>query len=98
MKNLPSFGHLKLTKSLSRLNSSLECSMIRKFALLLFTFFATLPIAWGQNGSGADFMESIGKMYVVVAVIVVIFLGLIIYLVRIDRKVSKLENQIKDND
>lgn len=43
-----------------------------------------------------DFMRSMGKMYVVVAVIVAIFIGIVIYLFSMDRKLTKLENQIID--
>jgi hypothetical protein len=39
----------------------------------------------------ADAMRENGKIYVVVAVIVTIFAGIIFYLVRLDRKISKLE-------
>ena len=39
----------------------------------------------------ADTMRSNGKIYVVIAVILTILLGLILYLVRLDRKISKLE-------
>jgi hypothetical protein len=41
----------------------------------------------------ADAMHSNGKIYVVVAVLLVIFFGFILYLIRIDRKVSKLEKE-----
>ncbi len=34
-----------------------------------------------------------GKIYVVVAVVVTILLGLVIYLVSLDRKISRLEKQ-----
>ncbi|MEO7176704.1 MAG: CcmD family protein [Saprospiraceae bacterium] len=46
---------------------------------------------------GADYSRSIGKIYVVVAVILVIFLGIVIYLISLDRKISKLEKRI-DNE
>ncbi|HEY0678666.1 MAG TPA: CcmD family protein [Chitinophagaceae bacterium] len=39
----------------------------------------------------ADALRSSGKIYVVVAVVVTILLGLFIYLFRLDRKISKLE-------
>ena len=39
----------------------------------------------------ADTLHANGKIYVVVIVLSIIFTGIIIYLVRIDRKVSKLE-------
>jgi cytochrome bd-type quinol oxidase subunit 2 len=42
----------------------------------------------------ADKMRANGKIYVVVAVILTIFAGIIIYLIRLDRKMSRLENNI----
>ena len=44
-----------------------------------------------------DFMRSTGKIYVVVAVILVILLGLFFYLIRMDKNLTKLENQINRN-
>lgn len=41
----------------------------------------------------ADVMRSNGKIYVVVAVILTIFAGIILYLIRLDRKITKLEKQ-----
>jgi hypothetical protein len=36
-------------------------------------------------------MRHNGKIYVVVSVILIIFIGLILYLVRLDRKISRIE-------
>ncbi|MEI6748111.1 MAG: CcmD family protein [Bacteroidales bacterium] len=36
------------------------------------------------------------KLFIVIASLVTIFAGLIIYLFSLDRKISKLEKQIKD--
>lgn len=41
----------------------------------------------------ADAMRSNGKIYVVIAVILTILAGLILYVVRLDRKISKLEKE-----
>ena len=57
----------------------------------MFSLFAFAQSAVTQQAEPADFMRSIGKIYVVVAVIVVIVIGLFIYLVNLDRKISKLE-------
>jgi hypothetical protein len=38
-------------------------------------------------------MRSNGKIYVVVAVMLIIMLGLLFYVVRIDRKITKLEEK-----
>jgi uncharacterized protein HemX len=44
----------------------------------------------------ADGMRSDGKIYVVVAIALVILLGLVGYLFLLDRKVTKVENQFKN--
>jgi CcmD family protein len=43
----------------------------------------------------ADAFRADGKIYVVVAVISVVVIGLIAYLFSLDKKVSKLEKEIK---
>lgn len=45
-----------------------------------------------------DFMRSTGKIYVVVAVLVVIFLLIIGYLIVLDRKIKKLENNLPNEE
>lgn len=57
---------------------------------LLFCLFF-IPHAISQEIEMADLMRSNGKIYVVVAVIAIIFIGLMIYLFKIDKRVSKLE-------
>lgn len=49
-----------------------------------------------QDIEMADQMRSSGKIYVVVAVIVTIFTGIIIYLINLDKKISKLEKEVKN--
>jgi uncharacterized integral membrane protein len=46
----------------------------------------------------ADQMRSEGKIYVVVAVILTVLTGLILYLLILDRKVNKLEKMIGKKD
>lgn len=48
------------------------------------------------QSEGGDFMRETGKIYVVVAVIIAMFIGIIIYLISLDRKLTKLEDQIKN--
>ncbi len=43
----------------------------------------------------ADTMRSSGKIYVVIAVILTILFGLIMYVVRLDRKITRLEQSGK---
>ena len=51
----------------------------------------------GNTADMADMMRSNGRIFVVVAVVVavvvVILIGLILYLVRLDKKISKLEKE-----
>lgn len=53
--------------------------------LILFSF-----IAQAQSPM-ADLMKENGKIYVVIAVMLTILAGLVLYLVRLDRKITKLE-------
>lgn len=46
--------------------------------------------------SGQDFLRSTGKIYVVVAVICLLFLGIVLFLVRLDSKISKLEQKLNN--
>jgi len=68
--------------------------MIKRFFLLSFSLLWSY-VLFAQNM--ADEMRSNGKIYVVVAVLVTIFIGIVIYLIRLDRKISKLEKESKLN-
>lgn len=46
----------------------------------------------------SDFMNSMGKMYVVVAVVALILIGIFGYMFYIDRKLTRLENKFKRNN
>ena len=43
----------------------------------------------------ADVMHENGKIYVVVGVLAIILIGMFVYLISLDRKVSKLEKELK---
>lgn len=63
---------------------------------LLITLFILLPALWasaqgGDTPADATGMRAEGKIYVVLAVAVTILLGLIIYIIRLDRKITRLE-------
>lgn len=60
--------------------------------LLLFLFAFTTTFAQQNNTvEMADALRSSGKIYVVVAIIAIVFIGLAIYLFAIDRRLKKLE-------
>ena len=61
--------------------------------LLLILITATLTKAQTPEPEMADVLRANGKLYVVVAVLTTILVGTIIYLIRIDRKITKLEKK-----
>jgi len=63
--------------------------------ILLGLLLIINPTLFAQDAQMADTMRSEGKIYVVVAIILVIFFGLITYLMLTDRKISKLEKRLK---
>ena len=64
---------------------------------LIFLQFALLQTLSAQ-GDNADFMRSNGKIYVVFAVIIAMFIGILLFLIFIERKLTKLENQITNDE
>ncbi len=79
--------------------SQLDKPMRAIFYLFLFTLVTNVNLFAQQSVveevAMADQMRADGKIWVVVAVISVVFAGIIVFLVNIDRKVSKLEKQLK---
>ena len=65
---------------------------MKAFFTLLLTVLSTAILSAQEEVPMADTMRSEGKIYVVVAVALVILLGLVGYLFTIDRKVSRIEN------
>lgn len=49
-----------------------------------------------QHESSPDFMRSTGKIYVVAAVTIVILLSIFVYLILLDRKITRLEKRHKN--
>jgi hypothetical protein len=70
---------------------------ISKYLVLGLTASLFFLQVFSQNQAGqvemADGMRQSGKIYVVIAVILTILAGLIFYLVRLDRKISRLEKE-----
>lgn len=52
---------------------------------------------YAQEVEMADTMRAEGKIYVVVAILTVILVGLIGYLITLDRKVNRLERKLDEN-
>ena len=69
---------------------------MKKITPVLSLLFLLTPVL--AHAENPDFFRSIGKIYVVVAVVLAVFLGILFFLIYLDRKITKLENQIKDNE
>lgn len=67
----------------------------KKTILLLMGIIFFTGNIFGQNAN-PDFARSMGKMYVVVAVIVAVFVGIVSFLIYLERKVRRLEQQIEN--
>ena len=65
--------------------------------LLATIFLFGIAPAYAQNQvEMADSFRADGKIYVVVAIILIVLAGLIVYLFLMDKKVKKLEKLISD--
>lgn len=49
-----------------------------------------------QQVEMAEGLFQSGKIYVVVSVLSIIFIGIVVYLIMLDRKIGKLEKEIKN--
>ncbi|MCC8423333.1 CcmD family protein [Mucilaginibacter sp. UR6-11] len=68
--------------------------MKKSIILILFLLsFVTVFAQPAQSVEMADAFRSSGKIYVVIATIVIIFIGLAIYLFAIDRRLKKIEKE-----
>lgn len=72
--------------------------MVAAKRLLMFcSLMCTGLILRAQDQSTSLMLQS-GKVYVVVAVIIALFIGIVFFLIYLDRKLTKLENQIKEDE
>lgn len=68
---------------------------MKKNLALMSIVMMTLSNAFAQDVEMADTMRSEGKIYVVVAVAFISLAILSFYMIRIERKVTKLEKEMK---
>jgi K+-transporting ATPase A subunit len=75
-----------------KLSSRLYLSV---FAMMLSVFVYAQDSLKNEKPQMADALRSSGKIYVVVAVLVIILIGLFLYLLNTDKKLSRIEKNIK---
>ncbi|MEA5138949.1 CcmD family protein [Arcicella rigui] len=72
---------------------------MKKALSLLICLLVSVSLFAQDNAAGepemADKLFADGRIYVVVAVVATIFTGIIVYLINLDSKISKLEKQLK---
>lgn len=62
---------------------------------MLFLLSSCSLSAFAQTNSFGDQLQNSNKLYAVIAVLCVIFIGIILFLLNIERKVKQLEKEIK---
>jgi Na+/alanine symporter len=70
--------------------------MKKSIQIILFCILPGLLLAQDANGS-EDFFGSIGKIYVVVGVLLILFLSIIAFLVTLERRIARLEAEEEYN-
>lgn len=85
---------MKLDKSCHIYGQFHRTMKIKGTLILLFFFF--FQIAQAQTETPPDFMRSVGKIYVVAGVTLIILVTLLVYMVMIDRKISRIEKRHKN--
>jgi CcmD family protein len=72
---------------------------MKKVSRILVWLMALLPFSvFSQEAKKvemADLLHENGKIYVVVGVIAIIFIGIVVYLITIDRRLTKIEKEEK---
>ncbi|MEY4594603.1 MAG: hypothetical protein RIQ47_1013 [Bacteroidota bacterium] len=67
---------------------------IIRLLLLSFSFLlSTGNSVFAQDNEMADVMRTNGKIYVVVGVLLIILVGIIVYLISLDRKIQRIEKE-----
>ncbi|MFN5692295.1 MAG: CcmD family protein [Bacteroidota bacterium] len=61
------------------------------FTVLLFVLFSATVTAQELSNSAETVFTSNGKLGVVVAVVITILIGIFLYLISLDKKISRLE-------
>lgn len=69
-----------------------------KYLLPVVLLLVCANVSVAQQVEMADTMRSEGKIYVVVAVLALVMVGILGYLIYQDRKISNLEKQVGNKD
>jgi CcmD family protein len=68
----------------------------KQFLYLFFLLISNNLLAQSNTGvEMADQLRQSGKIYVVVAVVLIIFIGIVLFLFALDKRIKKLESESK---
>jgi hypothetical protein len=68
--------------------AAVKSFLLSAFILLLAMIPSSL---WAQGAEMADKFRADGKIYIVIIVIITIFIGIIVYLFSLEKKIKRLE-------
>ena len=71
--------------------------LLKQVVSFLVVMFISVTSLFAQEVEMAEGLRSSGKIYVVVTVLAIIFIGLFIYLMIIDQKLNKLKKEFDQN-
>lgn len=66
--------------------------------MLLNKILSVIMLNTVQENQMAELLRSNGKIYVVVSVLSIIFIGIVAYLIFLDKKINRMEKMITDNN
>ncbi|MFN8283897.1 MAG: CcmD family protein [Chitinophagales bacterium] len=69
--------------------------MSKKSAILILLFGTVSKMLNAQAISAVDTLSKSNKLYAVIAVLAVILMGIFIYLFTLERKIKRLEDELK---
>ena len=73
--------------------NNLKFAVKMKISLLFLRLISTVGDVFANESIHAVMRQN-GKINVVFGVILIVFIGLVVYLIQIDKKIKKLENKI----
>jgi hypothetical protein len=63
---------------------------------VIYQFLLNNLFFFGSTNPVNDFMRSIGKIWVVVASILIIFIAIVFFLIVVEKKLTKIEKELED--
>lgn len=69
---------------------------MRTFFALILSLLSLPALAQEGGVEMADLFRESGKIYVVIAVMVIILIGIVVYLTALDKRVRSMEKEVND--